>query len=68
MTSFLKDVASGMAFLVQNGVIHRDLAARNCLVAENYTVKVGLLYPKTPSCDMRRQTKWPHRFCDIIPF
>lgn len=52
MTSFLKDVASAMAFLVQNGVIHRDLAARNCLVAENYNVKVGSSDTETPSCDI----------------
>ena len=40
MTSFLKDVAAGMAFLAKRRVIHRDLAARNCLVSESYNVKV----------------------------
>lgn len=40
MTSFLKDVASGLAFLEKNRVVHRDLAARNCLVADDFSIKV----------------------------
>ena len=34
-------IASGMAYLEQQGFIHRDLAARNILVGENYICKVA---------------------------
>lgn len=43
LVNFAKDVATGMSFVAERGVVHRDLAARNCLVAEDYTVKVRLL-------------------------
>ena len=34
-------VARGMEYLEQQGVIHRDLAARNCLVGDKSVVKVA---------------------------
>eukprot|EP00055_Hartaetosiga_balthica_P015802 m.96159 g.96159 ORF g.96159 m.96159 type:complete len:597 (+) comp8963_c0_seq3:70-1860(+) len=41
LVNLATDVAEGMAFLASMKIVHRDLAARNCLVAEDYTVKVG---------------------------
>ncbi|OAF70293.1 hypothetical protein A3Q56_01937 [Intoshia linei] len=44
-------VASGMTFLEEQGVVHRDLSARNCLVGERYSVKIadfGLCYMFSP--------------------
>jgi len=35
------DIAVGMKYLGDHGVVHRDLAARNCMVGERYKVKVG---------------------------
>ena len=34
-------IADGMAYMGHNKFVHRDLAARNCMVAADYTVKIG---------------------------
>ena len=34
-------IADGMAYMGQRNCVHRDLAARNCMVAADYTVKIG---------------------------
>lgn len=41
LTTFSHQVARGMLFLSENGVIHRDLAARNVLVSEDRVCKVA---------------------------
>eukprot|EP00049_Salpingoeca_infusionum_P011470 m.199363 g.199363 ORF g.199363 m.199363 type:complete len:677 (-) comp14939_c0_seq4:264-2294(-) len=41
LTRMAADVAEGMSFLSSCRIVHRDLAARNCLVAKDFTVKVG---------------------------
>ena len=41
MTQMAGEIADGMAYLNANKFVHRDLAARNCMVAEDYTVKIG---------------------------
>ncbi|KAJ9581668.1 hypothetical protein L9F63_023155, partial [Diploptera punctata] len=41
LTSFVYQVARGMEFLSNKGIIHRDLAARNVLVGENHICKVA---------------------------
>lgn len=41
MTQMAGEIADGMAYLNANKFVHRDLAARNCMVAEDFTVKIG---------------------------
>ncbi len=38
-----RQVAKGMAFLHECGIVHRDLAARNCLVTTQTQIKVGVV-------------------------
>ncbi|XP_059362480.1 insulin-like growth factor 1 receptor isoform X2 [Carassius carassius] len=41
MIQMASEIADGMAYLNANKFVHRDLAARNCMVAEDFTVKIG---------------------------
>ncbi|KAK7925860.1 hypothetical protein WMY93_008170 [Mugilogobius chulae] len=41
MVQMTGEIADGMAYLNANKFVHRDLAARNCMVAEDFTVKIG---------------------------
>ncbi|XP_054999430.1 insulin-like growth factor 1 receptor [Sorex araneus] len=41
MIQMAGEIADGMAYLNANKFVHRDLAARNCMVAEDFTVKIG---------------------------
>ncbi|XP_040198281.1 insulin-like growth factor 1 receptor [Rana temporaria] len=41
MIQMAGEIADGMSYLNANKFVHRDLAARNCMVAEDYTVKIG---------------------------
>lgn len=40
------EIADGMAYLNAKKFVHRDLAARNCMVAEDFTVKIGGAGPR----------------------
>ncbi|KAL0978002.1 hypothetical protein UPYG_G00164560 [Umbra pygmaea] len=41
MIQMAGQISDGMSYLNANKFVHRDLAARNCMVAEDYTVKIG---------------------------
>ncbi|XP_062251588.1 insulin receptor b [Platichthys flesus] len=41
MIQMAAEIADGMAYLNAKKYVHRDLAARNCMVAEDFTVKIG---------------------------
>ncbi|XP_036441449.1 insulin-like growth factor 1a receptor isoform X1 [Colossoma macropomum] len=41
MIQMAGEISDGMAYLNANKFVHRDLAARNCMVAEDFTVKIG---------------------------
>jgi serine/threonine protein kinase len=39
--TFCLQIAEGMLFLYQNGIVHPDLALRNCYMDANFTVKIS---------------------------
>ena len=41
MIQMAGEIADGMSYLNANKFVNRDLAARNCMVAEDFTVKIG---------------------------
>ncbi|XP_045061890.1 insulin receptor a [Coregonus clupeaformis] len=41
MVQMAAEIADGMAYLNAKKFVHRDLAARNCMVAQDFTVKIG---------------------------
>ncbi|KAM8890940.1 insulin-like growth factor 1a receptor [Spinachia spinachia] len=41
MIQMAGEISDGMSYLNANKFVHRDLAARNCMVAEDFTVKIG---------------------------
>ncbi|KAK4469856.1 hypothetical protein MN116_006631 [Schistosoma mekongi] len=60
ITTFGRDIASGMAYLHKHGVIHRDLTTHNCFVRQDDSVVVadfGLskLVQSIPSCKQKAE-------------
>ncbi|XP_051981156.1 insulin receptor-like, partial [Xyrauchen texanus] len=41
MIQMAAEIADGVAYLNAKKFVHRDLAARNCMVADDFTVKIG---------------------------
>ncbi|XP_053740412.1 insulin receptor a [Synchiropus splendidus] len=41
MIQMAAEIADGMAYLNAKKFVHRDLAARNCMVAHDFTIKIG---------------------------
>ena len=54
---FALDIAQGMEFLIDNGVIHRNLAARNCYLDYFNNVLVGDFGFKYIETNCRKKTK-----------
>ena len=66
MIQMAGEIADGMSYLNANKFVHRDLAARNCMVAEDFTVKIGgggkrnttdMSYRVVSSSEPRRQSR-----------
>lgn len=62
MIQMAGEIADGMSYLNANKFVHRDLAARNCMVAEDFTVKIGgesaFFYVKCLDVDERCPEQW----------
>ncbi|KAK7822148.1 hypothetical protein U0070_000712 [Myodes glareolus] len=56
MIQMAGEIADGMAYLNANKFVHRDLAARNCMVAEDFTVKIGGGSSESPSAPVSGMT------------
>ena len=67
MIQMAGEIADGMSYLNANKFVHRDLAARNCMVAEDFTVKIGgelmLLQRLQPAAAARRRSVLDFREC-----